>query len=146
VVGVELNPALVRIARRNASVWRKAGRVRAPISMVCGDAVEVAFPTGPCLVFLFNPFSAPVMRKLLASMKKSFAKRPGCLDILYVNNEQERIIEMQRGFVRLFLGQVKRSREDAIADHNILSNQPDGEYASSTYEDCSLWRWTGKNH
>jgi hypothetical protein len=44
---------------------------------------------------------------------------------------------------RLFAGQVARSRADAIADHRILANQPDGEYASANYEDCSLYRWVG---
>jgi len=40
---------------------------------------------------------------------------------------------------------VRRSRADAIADHKIMANQPDGEYASANYEDCSIWRWTGKS-
>jgi hypothetical protein len=83
------------------------------------------------------------MRKLFIAMDRQFAHRPGQLDILYVNNEQERIIETRKGFVRYFLGPVKRSREDTIADHRILTNQPDGEYASSNYEDCSIWRWMG---
>jgi len=39
---------------------------------------------------------------------------------------------------------VRRSMTDAIADHKILANQPDGEYAACNYEDCSIWRWTGK--
>ena len=58
-----------------------------------------------------------------------------------MNNEQEGVLETQRGLVRLFLGQVRRSRADAMADHRILANQPDGEYASANYEDCSIWRW-----
>ena len=33
----------------------------------------------------------------------------------------------------------------AIADHEIMANQPDGEYASANFEDCSIWRWTGKS-
>ena len=87
------------------------------------------------------------MRRLLAAWKKSLPKTPtgqvAQLDILYVNNEQERILEQQSGFARLFLGQIRRSRADAIADHRILANQPDGEYASANYEDCSMWRWVG---
>jgi hypothetical protein len=38
---------------------------------------------------------------------------------------------------------VSRSRADAIADHKILANQPEGEYAASNWEDCSVWRWVG---
>ncbi|HEY1984690.1 MAG TPA: class I SAM-dependent methyltransferase [Terracidiphilus sp.] len=143
VDGVELNPTLVNIARRNLTAWRKAGRVQATARIHRGDAVEFAFPAGPCLVFLFNPFGGPVMRKLFTAMGKQFADRPAELDILYVNNEQERVLEQCKGYVRLFLGPVKRSRPDTVADHRILTNQPDGEYASSSYEDCSIWRWVG---
>ena len=143
VVGVELNPTLTRIARRNLAVWRAAGRARTPMRMVCGDAVEFTVPPGPCLVFLFNPFGAPVMRRLLARIARSFAGRPGQLDLLYVNNEQDGVLEGEAGFVRLYRGQVRRSRADAIADHAILANQPDGEYASANYEDCSIWRCMG---
>ena len=145
VLGVELNPALVRIARRNLAMWRKTGRARAPMRLFCGDAAEFRFPDGPCVVFLFNPFGAAVMRRLLKSMANRFDGRPGELDILYVNNEQERVLEAARqsGFARLFVGQLQRSRADAIADHRILANQPDGEYASANYEDCSIWRWRG---
>lgn len=145
VIGVELNPALVRIARRNIAVWRATGRAHAPMRMVQGDAVELAFPPGPCVAFLFNPFGAVVMKRWLKSLTKAFADRPGELDILYVNYEQEGILEQQRGFGRLFLGQIMRSRADAIADHRIIANQPDGEYASANHEDCSIWRWMGTN-
>jgi len=143
VVGVELHPTLVRIARKNAAAWRAAGCACAPMRMVCRDAVDFRFPNGPCVAFLFNPFGAPVMRRLLRALKKGFAGRAGQLDLLYVNNEQERVLEEQAGFVRLFKGEVKRSRADAIADHRILANQPDGEYASSNAEDCSIWRFVG---
>jgi SAM-dependent methyltransferase len=144
VVGVELNPTLARIARRNAALWRAAGRALAPMRILCRDAVEFRFPEGPCVAFLFNPFSAPVMRRLLGALARNFAGRAGQLEILYANNEQEKVLERQAGFVRLFHGQVRRSRPDAIADHRILSHQPEGEYASSNWEDCSVWRWVGK--
>jgi SAM-dependent methyltransferase len=143
VVGVELNPTLARIARKNAALWRAAERARSPMRLFCGDAVEFKFPPGPCVAFLFNPFGATVMRRLLSSLARSFAGRVGQLDILYANNEQEKVLERQAGFVRLFQGQVRRSRADAIADHRILANQPEGEYASSNWEDCSVWRWVG---
>jgi SAM-dependent methyltransferase len=144
VWGVELNPTLLRIARRNLAVWRKSDRAVSPVRMRRGDAAEFIFPSGPCIAFLFNPFGSAVMRRLLCSIAGQFACRSGELDILYVNNEQEGVLESQPGLVRLFHGQVKRSREDAIADHRIIANQPDGEYASANYEDCSIWRWVGK--
>jgi len=143
VVGVELNPTLARIARRNLAKWRVAGRARAPMTIQCRDAAQFRFPAGPCVAFLFNPFAAPVMRRLLGAMTQAFAGQGGKLDILYVNNEHEAVLRRQAGFARLFAGQVQRSRADAIADHRILANQPDGVYASANYEDCSLYRWVG---
>lgn len=144
VIGVELHPELARMARRNLSLWKKAGRALAPVEFVQRDAVEFALPAGLCVAFLFNPFGAAVMRRWLIAVAKAFADRTGELDILYVNNEQEGVLEMARGFRRLFLGKVNRSRADAAADHSILGNQPDGEYASADYEDCSIWRWAGR--
>jgi len=142
VQGIELNPLLVAIARKNIARWRSAGRAVAPMRITCGDGLQLKLPRRPCLVFLFNPFGAAVMRRLLKHLALSYAKLPGQLDILYVNNEQDRAISLQPGFTRLFLGQVPRSRADAIADHRIMANQPDGEYAAANYEDCSIWRWS----
>jgi SAM-dependent methyltransferase len=143
VVGVELNPTLARIARRNLTVWRAAERARTSMKLICGDAVEFRLLAGPCLAFLFNPFGAPVMQRLLTEWSKTLVARAGQLDLIYVNNEQEHVLERQTGFARLFIGKVPRSRADAIADHRIMANQPDGEYASSNYEDCSMWRYVG---
>ena len=142
-IGVELHPMLARTARKNAGIWRAAGRERAPIRIVEGDAVEFELPPGPVLAFLFNPFGAPVLRRLLKAWRRAMADKTTSLDILYVNNELEAVLEAERGWTRLFLGKIRRSAEDAIADHRIMANQPEGEYASSNSEDCSIWRWTG---
>jgi SAM-dependent methyltransferase len=144
VVGVELNPTLARMARKNVAHWKSEGRASSPIRVVCKDASEYKLPSGPCVVFMFNPFGAPVMRRLLRAWCKNLAERESGLDILYVNNEQENLLRRQPGMVRLFSGKVMRSREDAIADHKILANQPDGEYAVTNWEDCSVFRWMRK--
>ena len=143
VLGVELNPTLARIGRRNMALWRAAGRDKSPMRMMCRDAVEFNLPAGPTVAFLFNPFGAPVLRKLLR--KWSEEVREGQLDILYVNNEQGAVLDKQAGFARLFKGEVRRSRADAIADHRILANQPDGEYAVTNWEDCAIYRLVGRS-
>jgi SAM-dependent methyltransferase len=143
VVGVELHPVLAGIARKNVSIWRAAGRERASMRVVEGDVVEFVLPAGPVLVFMFNPFGAPVMRRLLKNWQKTLAARAGDVDLLYVNNEQESVLVGRPRWTRLYLGKVRRSKTDAIADHKIMANQPEGEYASSNWEDCSVWRWTG---
>lgn len=141
-IGVELHGGLARTARKNGSIWRAAGR-GAPIRIVRGDAVEFSLPPGPVLVFLFNPFAAPVLRRLLKAWRANPGRKGRELDILYVNNEQEDVLLRERGWTRVYFGKVRRSAEDAIADYRIMANQPDGEYASSNCEDCSIWRWVG---
>lgn len=143
VLGVELNPTLARIARRNLATWRAAGRALAPTKILCRDALDFQLPPGPCVVFLFNPFGAPVLRRLAESWARTFAARPGQLDILYINDEQRGQLDSQPGFACLFRGPVRRSRADAITDRRILTHQPDGEYAFAAFEDCSLHRWLG---
>jgi SAM-dependent methyltransferase len=143
VIGVELNATLAGIARKNVTRWRALGRARSQVRIECRDAAEFKFPDGPCVAFFFNPFGAPVMRRLLAAMAGRFAGLPGELDLLYANNEQESVLRAHPGFTRLYAGQIMRSRADAIADHRILANQPDGEYGSANYEDCSVYRWMG---
>lgn len=144
VLGVELHPALARIGRRNLAIWRAAGSALAPMRMHCRDAAEFPLPPGPCVAFLFNPFGAPVLRRLLRAWSRDLTERAGQLDILYVNNEQESVLERESGFARLFLGQVRRSHADLLADRTILKRQPGAEYAATVWEDCSIYRWVGK--
>lgn len=144
VVGVELHPTLARIARNNMARWRKSGRATAPMRVRHCDAAEFPLPAGPCVAFLFNPFGAPVLRRLLRIWSRILAAREGQLDILYVNNEQEGVLANEPGFERLFKGQVRRSHADTVADRTILRRQPGGEYAATGWEDCSIYRWVGK--
>ena len=144
VVGVELNPTLARIGREEYGAVAGGGTgARADANDVpgCGRSSTAG---GPCVVFLFNPFGAPVMRRLLTAWSGALPDAQGQLDILYVNNEQERVLERQAGFAGCSPDEVRRSRADAIADHRILANQPDGEYAVTNWEDCSIYRWVGK--
>ncbi len=145
VVGVELHPTLARIARRNLALWRSARRTRVPMRIFCRDAAEFPLPKGPCVAFLFNPFGAPVLRLLLRSWNGILAQRKEQLDILYVNNEQESVLEREPGFERLFRGQIWCSHADTVADHTILKRQPGAEYAATGWEDCSIYRWVGKD-
>lgn len=88
VIGVELNPSLAAIALANADLWTSAGRARSPIRIEQGDAVDFAFPCSPCVVFLFNPFGAALMRRLADRMVAEFQQRPADLEVLYYKPEQ----------------------------------------------------------
>ena len=144
VIGVELNSELSAIAEKNLAAWTTSGRARCPTRILTQDATEFQFPGNPCVVFLFNPFSATVLRRLIARIEGDFHDRPGQLDLLYVNHESEKVLAGHPGFVPIFSGDIYKSPEDEVADREILLNQPEGEYAASEYESCSIHRWTGR--
>ncbi|HEY1994769.1 MAG TPA: class I SAM-dependent methyltransferase [Edaphobacter sp.] len=132
-VGVELHAALAGIAETNIAVWTEAGRAVCPVRIVCGDATEFVFPEGPCLLYLFNPFAAPVMKRLIERIEADFRGRPGMLDLIYFNPEAGELLEAHGGFELLWTGTVAMSEEDAAVD-----------WVASAEDLCSVYRWIGR--
>ena len=132
VVGVELHAGLAGIAERNVALWRAGGRAVCPVRIVCGDATEFVFPEGPCLLYLFNPFAAPVMERLVERIEEDFRGQPGMLDLIYFNPEAGELLEAHGGFKRLWTGTVALSEEDAAVDR-----------VASAEDLCSVYRWIG---
>ena len=64
-IGVEFAGELVAIAQENI---RKLGINNA--AAICGDAADFNFPAGNIVVYLFNPFTQEVMRKVIANLKE----------------------------------------------------------------------------
>jgi hypothetical protein len=148
VIGVELNPAMADVAQRNVDHWIEerekgatAGR-HAPVRLVEQDALEFEFPKTPCVVFMFHPFEAPLMRKLLRKMEAQFARRAGELDVLYVNAECANVFDTNPAFRRVWFGMVKMSAEDHAADLEAIAQQK--EYGSTGDEECGIYRFVGR--
>ena len=138
-IGVELNPGLAAVARRNVARW---DRGRSPIRIECGDATEFDFQSGRCLLYLFHPFTGRVLERLLDRIEVVFARRPGELDLLYVNAEFREALEARAGFEQLWEMPVRMSAEDAAADLLYL---PDATGNNAYGQDqCSGWRWRGE--
>jgi SAM-dependent methyltransferase len=132
VAGVELHPALARIAEANVAVWTAAGRAVCPVRIVCQDATEFALPDGQCLLYLFHPFTAPVLKRLVERIEADFADRRGLLDLIYFNPEAGELLEAHGGFELLWAGTVPLSEEDAAVD-----------WVASAEDLCSVYRWIG---
>lgn len=139
IVGVELNRELAQTAQQNLDLWQRSHTGPA-MRLEQADALRLRIPVGPCLVFLFNPFDAVVMDRLLQRLLHHFQQRPGELDILYVNDEQRHVLRHEYPFQELWRGRIHMSHEDRAADKAIITHDADGLYVTTGYEDCSIWR------
>jgi SAM-dependent methyltransferase len=80
IVGVEFVPELHRIAEQNIRRCKAAG----DIVSLCGDVRDFAFPPGPLLVYLFNPFTEPVLRRVLQNLRESLDADPRPVVLVYL--------------------------------------------------------------
>jgi SAM-dependent methyltransferase len=113
-VGVELNVGLVETAKANVRIWTAAGKARSPIRIECKDATEVEWQSGPCLVYLYNPFAEPVMRAVVEAMRERFGDRRDELEIVYQKPEQAASLE--NDFEMVWGGVCELSEEDRASD------------------------------
>ena len=76
-IGVEFARELADAARTNLVKLQIADA-----SVLHCDAADFLFPAGNLVIYLYNPFTAPVMTKVIANLGQSCAHRPG--DEIYV--------------------------------------------------------------
>ena len=134
VVGVELHTSLAAVAEANVAAWTTAGRAICPVRILCQDATEFVFPEAACLFYLFHPFGAPVLKRLIERIETDFAGRRGMLDLIYFNPEAGELLETHGGFELLWTGTVALSEEDSAADR-----------VASAEDLCSVYRWVGES-
>ena len=140
-VGVELNPALTAVARRNLQLFAVHGEQLSPASVVEGDILEAPLPSGPTLAYMFHPFEAPVVRRLLQRVEQHYrelGEGEGVFDLLYVNAEHAELLDRSTHFIRVFHGSVPMSAQDHLADLAEIAGQE--EYGSTGDEICAIYR------
>ena len=85
IVGVELSTGLVEIGRNNLSVVARRFPSRPPSKILNEDAATFAFPPGDLVVFLYNPFGASVVQRVVANLEKALADGPRAIRVVYYN-------------------------------------------------------------
>jgi SAM-dependent methyltransferase len=111
-MGVEFDAELAGVARRNVECWSAAGRPRCLLRVVHGDVTEVALPEGALLVYLFNPFQAPVLRQVLDRLQR----RRSAVDVLYLYPKEESVFAEFPAFELLWREGISLAAEDVGAD------------------------------
>jgi hypothetical protein len=142
-VGVELNEGLARIAAANFETWAERGRAKSPMRAVCCEATAFEFPSTPCVVYLFNPFTGKVLAKLLQKIAAEFAARPNELDVVYVNSEFSAELDAHSGFTKLWEKPLRMTDEDAAIDIEFTGDGTGKKaFGEVGTEQCGVWRWT----
>ncbi len=103
IVGVELAPSLVSIAKANAEVLRSKFPDRTPIEVVEGDVLAVPIPTGSVVVYFYHPFYRGMMKKVARKIEK-FVKSNSGIDVfvIYYNPVYFDIFDRSKKFRRIF--------------------------------------------
>jgi hypothetical protein len=85
IIGVEFSADLQRVAERNIANFAAAGHECARIELRCMNAADYEPPDGNVLFYMFNPFPAPVMEKVIANIKQSLEASPREIVVFYYN-------------------------------------------------------------
>ena len=92
IVGVELLPALDRIAQENLRAYKNESQKCFALESVCADATAFPFPEVPLVIYLFNPFPESGLRRVAASFDQSLRANPRPAYVLYHNPLLEHVL------------------------------------------------------
>ena len=76
VIGVEFSRLLHERAVANIGTFRSRHRRCGPVRPVHVNAVDFAFPDGPLVVYLFHPFGAATLQRVLDNLQASLRQQP----------------------------------------------------------------------
>jgi hypothetical protein len=85
IIGVELSPALHRVAERNVRAYHSSSQRCSDFELVCMDAAAWQLPDENVVIYLFQPFPAETMASVLANLESSLRRTPRRIAIAYMN-------------------------------------------------------------
>jgi SAM-dependent methyltransferase len=83
--GVELSPPLSEIARRNAAIVAQRHPQRPPLTVSTADASTFPLPAGNVVLFMYHPFSAELVARVVANVEAAIASEHRSIYIVYYN-------------------------------------------------------------
>lgn len=92
IVGVELLAELNAIALQNIARYQSDSQKCFAIESHAADASRFAFPAGPIVLYLFNPFPRHIWRDVLANLYRSLLAAPRPVYLIYHNPVHQDIL------------------------------------------------------
>lgn len=116
IVGIELNPRLTRVARKNLHKWLRRPRACPGVRIIEGDALSFPLPEGPLALFYFNSFERELTEQWLSRLAETARARTQPLDLIYIHPEFDALVRQLPGVQVLAETNIPLSTEDAEAD------------------------------
>jgi SAM-dependent methyltransferase len=92
IVGVELMPALHRIAMENLTKYRSDTQRCFALESVCCDATEFAVPEEPLVIYIFHSLPEAPLRQMIARLGRSLRGHRRAAFVMYHNPVLEHVL------------------------------------------------------
>jgi SAM-dependent methyltransferase len=131
IVGIELSSQLSAVATNNIAKFSAAWQQCRNIEAHAGDAAAVDYPAGPIVLYLYNPFVVPMVKRCLRNLARSLADEPREVYLIYINPAPER-------FIRKHIPALRKQWEQtfAINEEDVLVDR-----LNSTQERVAVYRY-----
>lgn len=100
LIGVELSPELVDIARSNARIVAERYPARPAIDVSVGDATRVVLPEAEIVCFMYHPFGRTLVGTLLATLGRQLAESGRHAFLVYYNPVHGDVVDGSPHFER----------------------------------------------
>jgi predicted RNA methylase len=100
VYGVEMTPELHAIAERNVQKFLAKNLRAARIDLHCMDALSFELPAGNLVAYLYNPFGAPLMERMVRRLRDNEDRQREML-VVYLNPVHRELFDCDSQFSML---------------------------------------------
>jgi hypothetical protein len=114
VVGVEASPLLHQTACQNLRAWARCGNDTRHLELRNEDAAATEIPSGPCVVYLFNPFRERTVARVMLNVRRSLQQTPRDLWLIYYNPQFGHLLENSPYLARITVGRGFQQGDYAI--------------------------------
>lgn len=90
LIGVELDPELVKIAEENIPLYTKK-RKESHFTFICENVLNYEIPQNTGVIYFFNPFSETIMSQVEKKVTEHCKKTKEEIFIVYVNPQFEKV-------------------------------------------------------
>jgi hypothetical protein len=99
IVGIEWSKRVAGIARENVRKFAHPGQACRSIELLEGDATAYELPPEPLVLFLYNPFREPLVRRTVDNLRRSLERSPRHVVVVYCHPMFRQAFD-EAGFLR----------------------------------------------